>query len=837
MQNKLLLVDSNSIIHRAYHGLPFLKSESGHPTGAIFGFFNILFKLIEDEKPSHIACAFDLRAPTFRHKMFDQYKGTRKPMDEELRVQFEPIKEILSAMNIAIVSKEGFEADDILGTLSHKYDINSIVVTGDKDSLQLVDEKTRIYLTKTGVTEVIVYDTDRLLEDGFTTKSFIDYKALRGDTSDNIPGISGVGEKTAKKLLDEFGTLENILDNASQIKGKIGEKIGASREIAFLSRELSIIDRFVPLDITLEDLLYTGQNNANLVALLKEYELFKLIKRLNIENSETAEDESVDFEKTVVELDQIEDIKTAISGNLIALNIDENISFAVSQDKEFLVKCTYDLFGGGVCFDDVIDILRDKISDKELVCYDAKSMMKKYDFAPKSCFDIMLSSHLVKGSQNIKNIDVAFLGSGLDVGTAEMLALAEIHKDKLIKMGLDRLFYDIEMPLVGVLVKMENSGIAVSNQKLQVLREKYEAILADLTAKIYDCAGCTFNVASPKQLGEVLFDKLGLKQGKKTKTGYSVSEDVLKKLHNEHPIVDLVLEFRHYSKLLSTYVVGLQNLINRGRIHTDFNQAITTTGRLSSTNPNLQNIPVRGEDAKDIKSAFEASAGNKLISADYSQIELRLLAHFSEDESLVKTYNENGDIHALTASQVLGIDIKNVTQSQRRDAKAINFGIVYGMSDFGLSENLNIPVYQARDFISRYFDAYKKIKIYLDGNISYARENGYIQTLMGRKRNLTDITASNYLLRSASERMAMNTPLQGSASDIMKIAMLRVDARLDGMKSKLILQIHDELIVDTDASETGEVKQILKEEMESAVMLRVPLVVDINESENWGDLK
>lgn len=837
-QNKILLLDSNSLMHRAYHALPNLKSTKGLYTGAIYGFLSILLKIIKEQNPTHIAAAFDLHGPTFRHEMYKEYKATRKPMDEELRQQVEPLKELITAMGIKIVSMQGYEGDDILGTLSKRFDDDCVIVTGDRDSFQLVSPTTKVFWTKKGVSDIEVYDVDRLLQDGFTVQQFIDYKALRGDTSDNVPGIPGVGEKTAKQLLEQFGSLENILANADKIPGKLGQNVANNKELALLSKELVTINCNVPVECTLDDIAFTPVYSSAVKQKLAEFEITSLANRMTFDDTkEDAIPVAKHVEKNVVSLTSEDEIVDAVKGDRIAIVIGKDLSFAVDEKTEYTVSCVEDLFSEGIGFDQALETLKRLAKDRELVCYDYKNMSKEYGFSQEKFFDVMIAAHLARGSAPIKNIEQVLGADGYEIGAVELLAESENLRTQLAQQGLNELFFDVEQPLCVVLRNMEERGVRVSTDVLKVLEAKYGAIIQRLTDEIFAITGEPFNIASPKQLGEVLFDKLGLPHGKKTKTGYSVSEDVLSNLADKHPIVNLVLEYRHYAKLQSTYVVGLQPLVNRGRIHTEFNQCITQTGRLSSTNPNLQNIPARSDEAKDIKSAFIASDGCVLVSADYSQIELRLLAHMSGDEQLIEAFNHDDDIHAITASQILGIPVSEVTPAQRRDAKAVNFGIIYGISGFGLAENLSIPQYKAREFIQNYFVMHPKVREFMDGCIADARERGYSLTMTGRRRNLSDINASNYMVRSAAERMAMNTPLQGSAADIIKIAMINVENRLKDMKSKMILQIHDELIIDAAKDEEEEVKKILSYEMENAVRLSVPLVAEAKVAENWGELK
>ena len=836
-QNKILLLDSNSLMHRAYHALPNLKSSKGLYTGAIYGFLSILLKIIKEQNPTHIAAAFDLHGPTFRHEMYKEYKATRKPMDDELRQQVEPLKDLITAMGIKIVSKQGYEGDDILGTLSKRFDDECIIVTGDRDSFQLVSPTTKIFWTKKGVSDIEVYDVERLLQDGFTVEQFIDYKALCGDTSDNVPGIPGVGEKTAKQLLDKYGSLENVLANAEQIPGKLGQNVANNKELALLSKELVTINCDVPVECTLDEIAFTPVYSGEVKQKLAELEILSLANRMVFDGAEQATPEKKNIEKTTVVLKTESEIENAAKGDKIAILIGKDIAFAVDDKTEYTISCVEDLFSEGIGFDDALSALQKAAAGKELVCYDYKNLSKTYGFEQDKFFDVMIAAHLARGSAPIKNIEQVLGADGYETGAAELFVESENLREQLAQQGLNHLFFDVEQPLCVVLRNMEERGVCVSADVLKALEIKYGQLIESLTKEIYALAGETFNIASPKQLGDILFDKLGLPHGKKTKTGYSVSEDVLSNLASKHPIVNAVLEYRHYAKLQSTYVVGLQPLINRGKIHTEFNQCITQTGRLSSTNPNLQNIPARSDEAKDIKSAFVPSENCVLVSADYSQIELRLLAHMSGDEQLIEAFNKDEDIHAITASQILGIPVSEVTPAQRRDAKAVNFGIIYGISGFGLAENLSIPQYMAKEFIANYFTMHPKVRAFMDKNVEDARERGYSLTMLGRRRNLSDLKASNYMVRSAAERMAMNTPLQGSAADIIKIAMINVEKRLENMKSKMILQIHDELIIDAAKDEEEEVKKILSYEMEHAVKLSVPLVAEATSATNWGELK
>ncbi len=834
--NKILLLDSNSLMHRAYHALPNLKTSTGLYTGAIFGFLNILLRLIKEQQPTHIAAAFDLKGPTFRHEMYKEYKATRKPMDEELRQQVEPLKELLRLMGIKIVSMQGYEGDDILGTLAKRFEDKCVIVTGDRDSFQLVSPTTQIFWTKRGVTEIEVYDEARLLAEGFTPSQYVDYKALRGDPSDNIPGIPGIGEKTAKQLIERFGSLEGALEHASEVGGKVGQALAEGREIALLSRALAEINTNVPVECTLDDIKFTPVFSQAVRTRLAELEINSLASRMTFEAA-PAPSSAQSVPKAETHIATADALAQALKAEEFALYIGGEIRFAVKAGEEFVVNCAEDLFSSGISFDEALSVIREAAKGALVVCYDYKTLSKTYDIQAAGFFDVMIAAHLARDSAPIKNIEQVLGADGLETGASELLVEKERLTAILHEKGLYELFSDVEQPLAVVLRNMEQRGVCVSADILKQLEDKYAKRISELTNRIYEEAGTSFNIASPKQLGEILFEKLGLARGKRTKTGYSVSEDVLSNLVGEHPIVADILEYRHYAKLQSTYVVGLQPLIRGGRIHTEYNQCVTTTGRLSSTNPNLQNLPTRSEDAKDIKSAFFPSDGNVLVSADYSQIELRLMAHMSGDEDLIDAFKHGKDIHAMTAAQILGIALEDVTPAQRRDAKAVNFGIIYGISGFGLAENLSIPPYKAKKFIDNYFLSHPKVREYMDRCVSEARERGYSLTMLGRRRNLSDLNSANYNIRSAAERMAMNTPLQGSAADIIKLAMLGVEKRLCGMKSKMILQIHDELIVDAAKEEEEEVKRLLSEEMENAVKLSVPLVAEARSAKDWASLK
>lgn len=842
MPDKILLIDSNSLMHRAYHALPQLKSSKGQYTGAVYGFLSLFLKLVKEQQPTHIAAAFDLPGKTFRHLMYPDYKGQRKPMDPELACQVQPLKNLITAMGIKIVSMEGYEGDDILGTLSKRFDAETIIVTGDRDSFQLVSPSTKIFWTKKGVTDIEVYDEARLLEDGFTVPQYIDYKAMRGDTSDNIPGIPGVGEKTAKDLLEKYESLDGVYENIDVIKGKLHDTILNNKELAYLSRELSVIKTDVPVECSLDDIAFTPVYSQDVKRMLQELEITSLSSRMEFDEQAVSVGtsrivERITIEKEVREIRTKKEMSEAMTGDEVAVLIGSDVRFACDMKTEYLIATKADLFSDGLDFEEAVEALAEITSKKTIICYDYKSLAKKYGFTGSGFFDIMIAAHLARGSATIKGIEAVLAPDGFETGACEMMAEKEMLDAQMTNNGVKDLFMNIETPLCAILKNMEERGVCVSTDALKALENKYQKKIDELTETIYDMAGCRFNIASPRQLGDILFDKMQLPTGKKTKSGYSVNEDVLEGLIPVTPIASVILEYRHYTKLQSTYVVGLQPLIVGGRIHTEYNQCITMTGRLSSTNPNLQNIPARSEEADDIKKAFLPSPGNILVSADYSQIELRLLAHMSGDEQLIEAFKNGDDIHALTASQIFGIPLEEVTSQQRREAKAVNFGIIYGISGFGLAENLDISRVKAKSFIDNYFISHPKVKEFMNNCVESARKTEKAVTMYGRIRNLQDINSSNYMVRNSVERMAMNTPVQGSAADIIKLAMIGVENRLKDKKSKMILQIHDELVIDTAPDEKEEVMKILQEEMEHAAELNVPLVAEAGCGNNWGELK
>lgn len=838
---KLVLIDGNSLLNRAYYATPIFTTQSGIPTNGIFGFVKLLLKILDDLKPEYLVVAFDMKAPTFRHKMYSEYKATRKGMPEELAEQIVPLKNLLKAMNIAICEKAGIEADDILGTLSNKFDVHSYIYTGDRDSFQLVDDRTDVYYTKRGVSDLLKLNTANFKEEtGINPSQIVDFKALTGDKSDNIPGVPGIGEKTAYDLLARYDTLDGVYENVGYLKGAVREKIFNNRDLAYLSYKLAIIDRNCDLDIRLEDCTVTKKFNSDVKKIFAELE-FRSLLSLDIFDGSTGG-------SAVLSTDRVypEKIVCGVAEEIIA-NIVKEMQFGVVMDGESI-----EIYAGGkqISFtgsEGKSDILRAIFANEKnrvfmFNCKAAMHELKSYGIEFKCSFDdVSLAKYLC--DFNASNLDLKELCSyylyDYNYSAYAVRDLFDKYYADLKADNMLRLYEEIEKPLLSILFEMEDAGVTVSLEMLDELSVHFGGLLNEYKQKIYDGCGFEFNINSPAQLGKVLYD-LGLTEVKKKKTGkFSTNAEVLEKIKDKSPIVGDVLKFRLYQKLYSTYVEGFRPLINTGLIHTTYNQTLTATGRLSSTNPNLQNIPVREEEGRVLRKLFVPREGNILIDADYSQIELRLLAHFSNCKELIEAYLSGVDIHAVTASQVFGVSVDEVTSEMRREAKAVNFGIIYGISDFGLSRNLNIPLKTAREYIEKYFSTYSAVKEYMSNNVEFAKKNGYVSTLTGRKRVIPEINSPNYNIRQFGERAAMNMPLQGSSADIIKIAMINVCKSLkrNGLKAKLILQVHDELVLDAPENEAEKAAEILKFEMENAVQLKVPLTVEIHSGKNWYDAK
>ena len=884
MDKRLIIIDGNSIINRAFYALPDMTNSEGLHTNAVYGFTRMLFKIIDDYKPTHISVAFDKKAPTFRHKEYADYKAGRKKMPDELGQQLQPLKELLDAFNIHRMEMAGYEADDLIGTVAKMGEDNDFevyIVTGDKDAIQLASNKTTTLITKKGVGEVEEYNYDSVVERyEMTPTQFIDLKGLMGDKSDNIPGVPGIGEKTGIKLIKEFSSIENIIENIDQLKGSVKKKIEENKEQAIFSKKLATIIRDVPIEISLDELSYGDYDKKAVIEEFKKFGFTTLIKQVlamdDVEGESTVEEKSelkishldnvLEFKKEVEKTNKLF-IKTVSKvGNILEQNL---MYVFLSADGENIYYIN----------DEELELIKDIIFNEEIkkIGYNLKDdylAFKPYNIEINNMFfDIAIGEYLIdsKSSTSYECSDIAMkyltkkiksqeelLGKGAKAKKFSDLSLEELSTyfgeilntvynvypmmEKTFKdMDMEYLFYDVEMPLVEVLGSMEYCGMAVDKNQLNELGNKFKEIISNLEEEIFSLAGEKFNINSPKQLGVILFEKLELPVIKKTKTGYSTSADVLEKLRDKHEIIDKITEYRQIVKLNSTYVEGLLGIINpiSGRIHSSFNQTITTTGRISSTEPNLQNIPVKTEMGREIRKVFIADEHSKLVDADYSQVELRVLAHMSGDEHMIEAFQNDIDIHSKTASQIFGVDVNDVSSKQRSEAKAINFGIVYGKTDFGLSQDLNIPVPQAKAYIESYFANYDKIKVFMDDAIKNATDNGYALTIFNRRRYIPEINSSNFMVRNQGKRFAMNAPIQGSAADIIKIAMVNVFTRLkdENLKSRLILQVHDELIVEAVEEELDKVCNIVKEEMESAVNLQVHLDVDLNVGDSWFETK
>lgn len=875
--NKLLLIDGNSIMNRAFYGIPDMTTNDGRHTNAIYGFLNIILKVIEEEQATHICVAFDLKKKTFRHEMYEAYKGTRKGMPEELHEQMPRIKEILQAMHIRIVEQEGFEADDLIGTLSKKGEREGFAVTilsGDRDLLQLATDTVlvRIPKTKHGKTEVEDYYAKNVVETyGVTPLIFIDMKGLMGDTSDNIPGVPGIGEKTAAKLLAEYGDLDGVFAAVDSMKAsKMKQNLIENKDLAYLSKTLATIKLDCPIPFEFSEATYHDPFNAEAYTLFEDLELKSFYKRFSVEKKE-----ELTFETVLI--DEIDGYNALLAKLQKAKEVSfawitqdgEALGVAVCMDLEHVYLIRFMMFiTEAMVADNLLALSRDY--QVQLACMHVKKLLSFLDFREEDAvFDAGLAAYLLQPNQSEYEYDT-LAKVYLDVtlpSEKEMLGkeklgyfsfedekvqkwmayqaivpykIKSVLREKLKETGMESLYDEMELPCLYALYEMEKNGIRVDGEALHQYGKKLRTRIEELTAEIHVMAGEEFNINSPKKLGEILFEKLGLKNGKKTKTGYSTSAEVLEKLTNAHPIIPKILEYRQLTKLNSTYAEGLAGYIRAdGRIHGKFHQTVTVTGRISSADPNLQNIPTRMPLGREIRKVFIPEEGSVFVDADYSQIELRVLAHMSGDAALIAAYQADEDIHAITASQVFDVPLDQVDSTLRRKAKAVNFGIVYGISSFGLGQDLDISRKEAEGYIEKYFATYGKVKEFLDRTVEDAKKNGYTVTMFGRRRPIPELASSNFMTRSFGERAAMNAPVQGTAADIIKIAMVRVNRRLkeEHLQSKLVLQIHDELIIETKKEELEIVQKILVEEMMHAADLAVPLLVDANVGDSWYDAK
>ena len=874
---KILLIDGSSLIFRAFYAIKNLTTKDGVFVNGVYGFLNMYYKALELTNPTHVFVAFDKGSKTFRHTEYSDYKGTRDKAPNEITYQFGILKDLLSSMNVNYLELDEYEADDILGTIAkmaQKEGFEVDIFTGDRDYLQLVDDNIFVYLTKKGISEIKLMDNNAIFEDfGISPKQLIEVKALQGDSSDNIPGVKGVGEKTALKLIQEYGNLENLYENLGNLKGKIKENLENEKDKAYLSRYLGEIYLNVPIDKNIEDFEIKDVNLNEYIEKLENLEFKSIInkyfKDVKKDNSKKI-NHIVDSE--VINFSEIFD----------KIKNDKSIAVKFFSDKEYIYR---EKFYIGVYSDynkksyickdfNLKDFKRLCNSDIKIVGYDIKEELfffLKNNFEVNNYEDVMILEYLVdsnKGNYDITKVSEELLhleiidlkerfGKGKNKKTffdldediivkyisQYVFAISELYSifvQKVKENNLYSLYENVEKPLVKILADMEKTGVRVDKNKIMELNEEYSKLADEYEQRVYELAGEVFNLNSPKQLGVVLFDKMKLPVVKKTKTGYSTDVEVLEKLSEEHEIAEYILKYRSLNKLISTYLVGiLDYIMEDDRVRTSYKQMITATGRLSSVDPNLQNIPVRTQEGKNIRKVFVADKNKVFIDADYSQIELRVLAHLSKDCVMIDSFKNNLDIHYKTASEVFGVPIEEVTDNQRRSAKAVNFGIVYGISDYGLSKDLNITRNEARQYIDGYLNTYPNIKNYMEEIVKTAKKDGYVTTILGRKRYIPEINSKNFNIRSFGERIALNTPIQGSAADIIKLAMIKVYERLkeEKVNAKLILQIHDELIIECDEKEKDIVKNILKESMENVYKLDLPLKVDVCEGRNWYESK
>ncbi len=853
---QFIAIDGNSLLHRAYHALPPMTTRAGVPTGALHGFLGMLLKLIE-RNPDYLVVAFDMHGPTFRHEQFEAYKAGRKETEEDLRAQFPLLKELLKQMGIAVCETPRYEADDILGTYAKKCEaegIDALLVTGDRDALQLIDEHTHVLLTKKGISETIEFDRGALKEQyGLEPDRMRDLKGLMGDNSDNIPGIAGVGEKTAVKLLEEYGTLENVLSHAGEIKGKLGEKIALGVDSARMSYELGTICTTAPVPLTIDDCRFQKEALSGARTMLLELEMRNLAARIGGETPAAAPAAAKQSAAQRIELDSVEAVREALKNvapvRRFAIETGETVQFAFSQDTYYEIIQGADLFCTPIDEAELYGALRPVLEDAtcEVLAFDTKRLrhlLAKFNISLNAqVFDAMIADYLLDATRPATSFSM--LCERFDPlakpNAAMLLAMRDVMLRDLDQLSMTKLYKEMELPLSCVLFDMEREGFRVDCDILRQLQSQFVEQSESLAKQIYESTGETFNILSPKQLGEVLFEKLGLPTGKRNKSGFSTDAETLESLSDRHPAIPLILEYRFITKLKSTFVDGLLNVVSSGndRVRTQFNQCVTATGRISSTEPNMQNIPVRTPQGREIRKAFIASEGNVLVDADYSQIELRLLAHISGDEGMIHAFNSGKDIHRTTASEVFRVPFADVTSDLRNAAKAVNFGIVYGISDFGLARNLDIPVKRAGEYIKLYFERYPGVKAYLDQSVEDAKRLGYAVTMFDRRRAMTELKSSNYNTRSFGERVAMNMPIQGTAADIIKLAMVKVSRLLRerNLKTKLILQVHDELIFDVPKEEADEVVALVHDCMEHVAELSVPLDAEVRTGHSWYETK
>lgn len=843
--DKLILIDGNSLLNRAYYAMSVFSTKDGLPTNGIFGFIKLVFKIIEEKKPTYLVVAFDVHAPTFRHKMYSEYKGTRKPMPEELAVQVPVLKDVLRAMNVCTVEKAGYEADDIIGTLSRKFEgVETFIYTGDRDSYQLVKENVNVCYTRRGVSDIDLLTEENFFEkEGILPYQIIEQKSLMGDSSDNIPGVRGIGPKSAMELLREYKTLDGVYENIDKVSASVCKKLTEQKETAYLSHTLAVIDTNVPLDVTLEDCRLTLPFSEEARAMYARLEFRSLV------DSEYFPSERKTEIKTVECRDAKELLDAYSQADEFTFCAEEEGYHVFLGDTEYILRLRKDILGQGLYEGELTEVLQTLFSgSKCAVVSDIKSLQHTLGKTgiTVSCpvEDVTLLRYVSDSNlrpSGAKEFAKDYALPESACAYALNKAYGEV-KQKTAGTVEEKLYRELELPLANLLYEMECTGVRVDMARFPEFSEKYNGELDKLSARIFELAGEKFNLKSPFQLSEILFEKLGYDHGgakKNIRGGFSTSAEVLEKLAEKHEIARVILRYREIQKLQSTYIDGIRPLAVGGIVHTTYNQMMTTTGRLSSANPNLQNIPVRKEEGRELRKLFIARDGNILIDADYSQIELRLLAHCSGCKPLIDAYNKGLDIHAQTASQVFGVGISEVTPLMRRRAKAVNFGIIYGISAFGLAKDVGCSSAEAQQYIDRYFQTYSAVKEYMDANVTFAKKEGYVTTISGRKRYIPELKSSNYSLRSFGERAAMNMPLQGSSADIIKIAMLNVSKRLkkENLNAKIVLQVHDELVLDTPEEEAERTAVVLREEMEGAVKLNVPLIAEVSTGKSWYDAK
>ncbi len=855
MPSKMLLVDGNSLLHRAFHALPVMTSESGEYTNALHGFMMMLLRVIDEEKPELIAVAFDRHAPTFRHQKYDAYKAGRAATPDELRAQFITIRELLAEMNISMLEMDGYEADDLLGSMSllcEEKGIDALIITGDRDAFQLAGEHTTVLYTKQGIK-----DTERVTpawireKYGVEPVQLIDVKGLMGDTSDNIPGIAGIGEKTALKLIGQYGSIERALDTAdAEQKGKLRERLMNGRESAVFSKWLATIDRHAPLNVGPGDCPVKRLSDG--MKMLNRLQLRQVAARLSAltqDEPETPVEKAVEIvegEKEILDADAFRAAMENAKSETMALSLGSHLSVALDDGRQYALRLGGDLIDPGIEEDQAAALVQGAVSRaKCVILHDMKAWRRLgLHYNNENVFDVMLAAYLInpqrRGFSQSALCEEA--GARMDevFAAGALLKLRRAQEEKLKKDGMLTLLTELEQPFATVLAEMEQAGFMTDRDALMRLDGKFTARISELLDSVRQMAGPDFNPNSPKQLGVLLFEKIGLPGGKKTKTGWSTSADILENMEDQHPLIPLILEYRKYTKLKSTYIDALLRLRDGdGRIHSNFDQVATATGRISSLEPNLQNIPVRTPLGREIRSAFVAQEGWVLVDADYSQIELRVLAHMSGDEVMCEAFRLGQDIHARTAAEVYGVSIDQVTGEMRSAAKAVNFGIVYGISDFGLARNIGVSRQEAAGFIERYLKRYPMIKRFMDACVTQGNTEGFVSTLMGRRRYLPELSDRSYNIRQFGERAAMNSPIQGTAADIIKLAMVRVDQALRkaGLQARLILQVHDELIVECPAEEAEQVSGMLKETMEGVMQLSIPLTAEVNVGKSWFDCK